>query len=155
LANIEILQGNMVSLQHEIAQYTNDSKNKDFMLQTREKECSERIEHNRIEKEKLTAELEIANKKYNEMKGRLENSFENLEKSMIFYEDENNKVKKELTELTPGYEELCKIFQETCTDYEAIKKDVIDIKGRKLNLELTITGLKKKTDEQEQSRVKK
>ena len=144
----------MVSLQHAIAQYTTDSKNKDYTLNTREKECTERIEHNRIEKEKLTTELDIANTKFNEMKGNLENNFLNLEKSMLFYENESKKVKNELSELTPGYEELCKLFQETCLDYEGVKKDVIEIKGRKLNLELTITGLKKKTEEHEQSRVR-
>ena len=87
------------------------------------------------------------------MKTRLENRVIELVKSTQYYENENNVISKELNELTPGYQTLCKVFEETCQDYESVKKALIEVKAKKTELELTIKSLKNKTIEHSKSRV--
>lgn len=95
------------------------------MIDLKEKSLNESVEFNEKEKARLTNELDVAIVNYDQMKYDLESQISTLETEIAHYTAENDKYSKEITELNPIYDQLCKLFRETVKDYEETKKVVI------------------------------
>jgi hypothetical protein len=81
--------------------------------------------HNEKEIARLKRELTEATTKYNTMKKTLESRLANLEAETAKFTADNKVFADEIVVLTPGYEELCKLFEERSKDYDEVRKKLI------------------------------
>jgi hypothetical protein len=81
--------------------------------------------HNDRELARLKRELDEATTKYNTMKETLENRLKKLETETEKFTADNKVYADEIIALTPGYEELCKLFEERSKDYDEVRRKLI------------------------------
>ncbi|KAK3583339.1 hypothetical protein CHS0354_038952 [Potamilus streckersoni] len=143
-----VTQEQKSSLSKELEDYKTDNQNK---LQALNKLVTEgKTEHmelanegTKLQKElkedeslikTLEEELDNAQKNYQTSFTFLQTKVETMEREIIEMEHEIGQKKQEIENKTPGFEELEKRFEARTAAYEKLKKDIVDLKGKKQTL---------------------
>jgi chromosome segregation ATPase len=122
---IEAYNNEYLEYQTMMKRYFNESKERYDSLTKKEEDLSKAMAFNEREIARLTQELSQATKKYTHMKETLEGRLVKLEADTAMMTSENKRYADEIVTLTPGYEELCKLFEERSSDYEEVRKKLL------------------------------
>jgi chromosome segregation ATPase len=139
---IDAFNQTVIEEQAKATRYLAEGKAKYNELLAKEKELNENIAKNEALKEQLIVKLETAVSNYNEMKSSLETRIKQLEDDIVLYTSKNEMNKKEISDLTPGYDELCAAYDKKKKEFHQMIKNVSELKQKKANFEKEITETK-------------
>ncbi|PVD26312.1 hypothetical protein C0Q70_13983 [Pomacea canaliculata] len=123
-----------------------DGKRRHVELSNEGMQLQKDLKENETQISALSADLEMAQNKYQEMFSKMKTYVDALKEEVQFLENAKREKSKHLEEQTPIFNDLEEHFEKRTQDFEKMKKDVVVMKNQRQSLEDAVRKAKREKD---------